>query len=268
MNRLARFERVAEQLVEGTFARLFADRLHPLEVAAHLARAIEDALENPPPSLKAVSPLPAPTHYQIFLHPSDLAALTDQAGLVEELTRYLTRLVAQAGLPLTAPPTLSLEPASDQPPHTVRARASWRDLGEGEDTHSLATERAAGEEEPERTAFLIIGGKRQVLLQGAVLHIGRALDNDIILEDPRVSRHHAQLRRRFGRYVLYDLGSSGGTTVNGFPVQECVLRPGDVISFAGLEAVYGEEAPSSGEGAESETVSTRPFGGEEANAAG
>lgn len=258
MNRLARFERLAEQLVEGTFARLFSDRLHPLEVATHLARAIEDALDHPPPSVSAVSPPPAPTHYQIFLHPSDLAALPDRVGLIEELTRYLTRLAAQAGLPLTASPVISLEPSPDLPPHTVQVRAFWGEPGEGgEDTRSLATEGVVDEEEDGRTAFLIIGGKRQVLLRGTVLNVGRALDNDIILEDPRVSRHHAQLRRRFGRYVLYDLGSSGGTTVNGYPVQECVLRPGDVISFAGLEVVYGEEpaAPEPVPGGDETTAS-------------
>jgi len=245
MNRLERFERLAEQLVEGTFARLFADRLHPLEVATHLARAIEDALEHPPPALEGVSPLPAPTHYQIFLHPSDLAALTARSNLQEELARYLTHLVAQAGLPITASPTISLEMAPDLPPHTVRVHAFWGNLEGDENTHSLASEEVAREKSPERKAFLVIGGKRQVPLEGPVLHIGRALDNDIVLEDPRVSRHHAQLHRRFGRYVLYDLGSSGGTMVNGYPVQECVLRPGDVISFAGLEAVYGEEPISS-----------------------
>jgi pSer/pThr/pTyr-binding forkhead associated (FHA) protein len=42
------------------------------------------------------------------------------------------------------------------------------------------------------------------------------------------------------------LESSGGTTVNGFPVQEIVLRPGDVISLPGTDLIYAEsEAPQS-----------------------
>ena len=110
---------------------------------------------------------------------------------------------------------------------------------------------AAVAEEPQGQPFLIVGGQRHVELVDAVVSIGRALDNDIILEDRRVSRHHAQLRRRYGRYVLYDAGSSGGTTINGYPVQECVLQPGDVVSLAGVELVYGQDplpAPEPGEG--------------------
>ena len=68
----------------------------------------------------------------------------------------------------------------------------------------------------------------------AVITIGRGLDNDIVLDDRRVSRQHAQLRRRFGQYVLYDLDSSGGTTVNGRPVREAPLQAGDVIALAGV----------------------------------
>ena len=68
----------------------------------------------------------------------------------------------------------------------------------------------------------------------AVVTIGRSLDNDIVLDDERVSRRHAQLRRRYGQYVLYDLHSSGGTTVNGRPADETPLRHGDVLAFAGV----------------------------------
>jgi pSer/pThr/pTyr-binding forkhead associated (FHA) protein len=103
--------------------------------------------------------------------------------------------------------------------------------------------RAAAEDEPQGKPFLIImGGQRHVDLTQPIVTIGRGLDNDVILENHRVSRHHAQLRRRYGRYILYDLGSSGGTTINDYPVQECVLQAGDVISFAGAQVIYGDDS--------------------------
>jgi pSer/pThr/pTyr-binding forkhead associated (FHA) protein len=62
-----------------------------------------------------------------------------------------------------------------------------------------------------------------------------------VLSDPRVSRRHAQLRWRFGRHVLYDLASSGGTTVNGRAITEAALDPGDVFSLGGADIIYGRD---------------------------
>ena len=70
MNRIARFEALAEQLVEGTFARLFAGRLSPLEVATHLTRAMEDHQVASPEGVPQ-----APTHYWVYLHTDDCDAL-------------------------------------------------------------------------------------------------------------------------------------------------------------------------------------------------
>ncbi len=70
--------------------------------------------------------------------------------------------------------------------------------------------------------------------------IGRGLDNDIILEDTRVSRKHAQLRYRQRRFWLTDLGSTNGTFVNGERISERALRDGDVVSLGGLELIFRE----------------------------
>jgi pSer/pThr/pTyr-binding forkhead associated (FHA) protein len=91
---------------------------------------------------------------------------------------------------------------------------------------------------------LILEGRRHVPLVKPVVTIGRALDNDIVIDDPRVSRHHAQLRLRHGHYMLYDTGSSGGTLVNNQPVSEVILNAGDVISLAGAQIIFGEDRPT------------------------
>ncbi len=92
-------------------------------------------------------------------------------------------------------------------------------------------------------AYLIVKGDRTYDLTESVVRIGRALDNDLILEDRQVSRYHAVLRHRYGRYILQDLNSTGGTTVNGFVVREIVLRPGDLISLSGVDLIYAESEP-------------------------
>ena len=69
--------------------------------------------------------------------------------------------------------------------------------------------------------------------------IGRGLNNTIVLEDPRISRQHAQVRWKSRRFLISDLGSTNGTYVNGAPVSaEQVLRAGDIVSLGGLEMVF------------------------------
>ena len=75
----------------------------------------------------------------------------------------------------------------------------------------------------------------------ATLKVGRAPDNDLILEDSSASKHHATLAWKNGRGELTDLGSMNGTTVNGdvvVPAMVRVLRDGEVISFGGAQFVY------------------------------
>lgn len=66
----------------------------------------------------------------------------------------------------------------------------------------------------------------------AGLRVGRADDNDIVLDDLLVSRHHAELREtKDGDYELVDLGSTNGTYVNGRRVESGVLKELDVVAI-------------------------------------
>jgi len=80
-------------------------------------------------------------------------------------------------------------------------------------------------------------------LNEAVVNIGRRLENQLVIDDPRVSRNHAQLRAIKGRFVLFDLNSTGGTFVNGQRTSQTVLYPGDVISLAGVALIFGQDNP-------------------------
>lgn len=92
-------------------------------------------------------------------------------------------------------------------------------------------------------AFVIIDGIRVIPLNQAIVNIGRRIENILVVDDPRVSRTHAQLRAINGRYIIFDLNSTGGTFVNGKRVNQSVLYPGDVISLAGAELIYGQNNP-------------------------
>lgn len=253
MNRIDQFENMAERLVEGTFARLFAGRLSPMKVAAHLEHAIEEHRICIPGGTAQ-----APTHYWIYLNPGDYSTLTAQGSAGEEgaeaeqaLARQLAELISEADLALEAPPVVHVEADEDVSPRDVRVAARWipRESDQVEQTRQMTSADRAQEEEPAPETppgrpFLIIEGNRHVNLTQPVVSVGRALDNDIIIEDPRISRHHAQFRQRYGHYVLHDLDSTGGTKINGYGVEECMLNSGDVISFAGVEVIYGEDPPT------------------------
>jgi pSer/pThr/pTyr-binding forkhead associated (FHA) protein len=79
---------------------------------------------------------------------------------------------------------------------------------------------------------LIISGVTHELVDEAIT-IGRGPDNTIVVNDPSISTHHAQLLLERDTYRLKDLDSTNGTRVNGKPVTETVLRFDDRIRFRG-----------------------------------
>ena len=100
---------------------------------------------------------------------------------------------------------------------------------------------------PEETAippnaFLIMEGMHAMPLDKAQVSIGRGHDNVIVLDDPRVSRRHLEIRVIREHFVLFDLNSSGGTYVNGQRVSQGILYAGDVISLAGVNLVFMQDS--------------------------
>jgi pSer/pThr/pTyr-binding forkhead associated (FHA) protein len=62
-----------------------------------------------------------------------------------------------------------------------------------------------------------------------------------------ISRDHIQLRAEQGKYLLFDLSSTGGTFVNNRQVHSAVLKPGDVIRLGKTLLVYNQDLPGSAE---------------------
>jgi pSer/pThr/pTyr-binding forkhead associated (FHA) protein len=68
--------------------------------------------------------------------------------------------------------------------------------------------------------------------------IGREDDNSIRLDDPRVSRHHAVVRSQGAGWLVEDLVSTNGVSVNGVPVKQAELRPGDMVSVGSYDLSF------------------------------
>lgn len=246
MGKLAKFESKAEQWIEGTFGRMFGGRLQPMEVAGALARAMEDEQFTTDTDEHF-----APNLYWVYLNPADYEALrVAKPDLPVDLARSLIELAARANLRMPDQPIVEIRSDERIPRKQVSVAAQYvaqstTPIGQTAEIaiDQLNTIRQALEASSLQS-FLILEGRRHVPLARPVVTIGRALDNDVVIDDSRVSRHHAQLRLRQGRYVLYDTGSSGGTLVNNQPVSEVVLNAGDVISLAGAQIIFGEDAPT------------------------
>lgn len=249
-----RFEALAQRLVEGTFGRLFGERSLAGEVAARLA----DAIDERGPGGEA------PNEFHVAFHPRDFASLQQRGELEARLADYVRDLAQQGGVALGGPARVILQQAADVPRRAVRIRAEKRagvETVTGDLRHEVAL---AYERLHALDAFLIVNGRRHVPLDKSVITIGRRIDNDVIIDSPVVSRQHAQIRWRYGRFVLYDAGSRGGVAVNGEPCGECVLQPGDLITLSGrVSLIYGEgldrreELPAGESGAQETLALTR-----------
>jgi signal transduction histidine kinase len=87
---------------------------------------------------------------------------------------------------------------------------------------------------------------REFDLRGAQLGIGRDAANSLHLHDTEVSRRHADFRQTLdgSGYHVHDRGSANGVFVNGQPVKEALLRPGDHIQIGQTVMVYSAESRS------------------------
>ena len=95
---------------------------------------------------------------------------------------------------------------------------------------------------------ILTGGSagKEFLIERLDTNIGRDKSNDIVLDEPDVSRRHAQIRRENDRYEIIDQGSSNGTSINERLISSCELKDGDLIKFGGLELAFYAEAVAAG----------------------
>ena len=185
----------------------------------------------------------APNVYTIIVNPASALKWRD-SKLLETLIGVLNTVGEEAGYRFSAPPTITISTDRSLSDQDANVMASQRvePMAEtkgnpNEDTGSRGTDHI-----PEN-AFLIIEGVKVFPLKTPVINIGRRLDNQLVIDGPRVSRNHAQLRAINGRYVMFDLNSTGGTFVNGQRANQTVLYPGDVISLAGVALIFGQDNP-------------------------
>jgi hypothetical protein len=243
MSVLKSLENKIAGLVEGTFSRAFRSEVRPVEIARKLAREMEEHKSF------SVSRTYAPNEYRVFLSPRDRERFAGyETALTAELAGYLLEHARRERLTLLSRPVIEFETDDrlglgefgiqtrvaqpDEEP--VSAPAEQPQSGR---TMIYSNAERVSEPLEERgraraqTALLLIDGRRVVIgSQGATL--GRGRQADIVLNDPNVSRKHAEIRPRGGSWVITDLESTNGSQLNGRRIDGPeVLRPGDEIEL-------------------------------------
>jgi hypothetical protein len=253
MSMLRNLEAKLGGLVEGAFGRAFKSSVQPVELAHKLAKEME---EN---QVVSVSRVYVPNHYRVFLSPQDREQFSSyEPALRKELSDYLLEHARQEGLALTSRPQLELmtderlgvgefgiqaqllSPPEEEEPAGPSAAPSAGDFGH---TMVYSPDRAArvldgGEAPREGDRALLVGEGRRSVLSGNHILIGRSRECEVVLEDPNVSRRHAEMRRDNGRWVIADLGSTNGIKVNGRRVDRAALEPGDRITLGVTDLTF------------------------------
>ncbi|MEO8246692.1 MAG: DUF3662 and FHA domain-containing protein [Chloroflexota bacterium] len=247
MGIFSRVEAFLQRLFEAPAGRLGA-RIQPVTLAKRIERAMDTNKSFRDRGILV------PNHYDLHLNPSDSQAFDSyRSSLEDDLAHGALAHARHERYTLVARPRVTLIPDAGVPRGDVRVAANVvdergdrlkedRPMPASSDT--MIFQRAAQDAAPDsaRRAYLLVSTDGQPAVQfdlgGALIGVGRASDNDVIVDDPLVSRHHCQLKLQHGAYGFADLGSRNGSFVNGQAVSEIALGPGDVIRIGSTDIEF------------------------------
>jgi hypothetical protein len=248
MGLLSRLEAFFERLFEAPAGRLGAT-LQPVSLEKRIERAMDTNKSFNDDGVIV------PNHYDVHLNPVDFAGFESyRASLEDDLAHRVLNRARHERFTLVARPRVRIVEDPGVPRRDIRVAANVADeegrraredepLPASSDTMVFARpgHEVAAPDSAQRAYLLVMtegSPPVQFDLGGALISIGRASDNDVILDDPLVSRHHCQLKLQHGAYGLADLGSRNGSFVNGQQVNEVALGPGDRIRIGSTDIEF------------------------------
>jgi len=256
MTVLRNIEAKIESLFEGVFGRAFRTNVQPVELARKLVKEMEDH------RVISVSRLYVPNEYTVYLSTQDREQFASyEESLLGELQEYLAENARREKYVMLSPPKVLMETDEDLEvgefgiatrmaqggPHPVPDEAPVPEVAPGAtmvykpkqpDTEAVSAQELGLERE---IATLSWNGKQREIEKRRIV-IGRSKDADIQVEDPNVSRRHAEVRQEGAAYWVVDLDSTNGTEINGRRLKRAKLRPGDTITVGSTELVFRRES--------------------------
>ena len=254
---LRAIEQKIEALFEGVFGRAVRTNVQPVELARKLAKEMDDH------RTVSVSRVYVPNEYTVFLSSADREQFEGyEDSLRSELEDYLTEHAKRENYALLSPPKVLLETDDDLAlgefgiaTRMVQPRRAKQSDGEPSGqvesgatmiykpkVPPQATEAASAEElgVEREVAILSWDGETKRVDKRRIL-LGRSRECDIQVEDPNVSRRHAELRQEGATYWIVDLDSTNGVEVNGRRVSRARLEPGDIFTVGSTDVTFRTE---------------------------
>lgn len=239
---LTRLEARLRAMIEGDTARDGIPRKFHHQLVRALAIAMQAGVIKGENDLDGKA-YTAPDQYTLVLPAEQAQILLTHPSELDRLAHHLESAAIQSSLSFAASPMLRVVADPTAQELHIFCAHSHPELGD-----SFTTELDGISDGPEGSPggmmpqpFLIVNGLSTYPLTRSVINIGSDPANQLVLENPGVSRMHAQLRLITGSFVIFDLDSMAGTFVNGVAVSSHILKPGDVILLAGVPLVYGQE---------------------------
>ena len=224
MSGLQRFEQRLEQAISGVFARTFRSAVQPVEIAAALQRELDNKAQVISRERRLV-----PNSFHVELSEGDLGRMAPYSGtLADELTNQLQEHADQQGYVFPGPIKIDFEDAADL------GTGRFRVLSKAEAAVSSGSgPRTQGR--PVR-AELEVNGTRHPLDPPSLI-VGRGSEAGLRINDPGVSRQHAQFlvtaptNGDTVQIEVHDMGSTNGIRVDGQKVARAVLRNGSRVQI-------------------------------------
>ncbi len=233
MGLLDRFEQRLDRMVNGAFARAFKAEVQPVEIAAALQREMTDHA-----AVVSRGRTVVPNVYSVDLSPRDFERLSVHTdALTTELSAMVNEFAEEQRYTFLGGTQIAL--GMDDALETGLFRVHSESKAGVASTHQAtsapgasASASSVGSGQP-----LLVTDDTTHTLSRAVTRLGRGTDVDIRVDDPGVSRHHAEIL--LGReVVLRDLRSTNGTYVDGVQVGEVVLSEGNVIQIGATRLTF------------------------------
>ena len=237
------------------FSRAFSSQVQPVEIARKLAKEMDSH------RTASVSRVYVPNQYTVWLSAEDKQRLEGyERSLEQELSAYLLEHARRHDYALLTRPDVHLE--TDErlrlgefgiQTRLVKPPARQGESPEqGEQGHTMvysvppkqtkSRKRPPAAHLTETRAIVSLGDRRYVL-DGPVAVLGRSRECDCVLNDPNVSRRHAELRRNStGDWQIVDLGSTNGVKVNDRQVDTSRLAPGDQVALGTIRFTFDIES--------------------------